>query len=115
MNCPLQGSMQVLEGILLLTQEKVEHYLCLGASWLLLLWWGCSLELSSVVLCRSMVLAFTCVTAWTRLCRHRVSHSWICGSLLVSFALSVCGQIASGLSEVSRLALTEFGLQDREL
>lgn len=115
MNCPLQGSMKVLEGILLLTKEKVEQYLCLGASSLLPLRWGCSLQLSSVVLCRSMILAFTCVTAWTRLCRLRVRHSWICGSLLVSFALTVCDQIALGLSEVSRLALTELARQDREL
>jgi len=68
-----------------------------------------------MVYCSTLFMAFTCVVAWARLCKYYMSHSWLCGSLLVSFSLSVYGQIASGLSEGSRVTQTELGLQAREL
>lgn len=37
MNCLLQGSMMVLEVVLLHAQETVEQYLCFGAYYLLFL------------------------------------------------------------------------------
>ena len=70
MNCLLQGSMKVLEVVLLHAQETVEQYLC-------------SQKLNSMVYCSTLFMAFTCVVAWARLCKYYMSHSWLSGSLLV--------------------------------